>query len=161
MQAGHQCDVLAYGQVADEPAGDLDQRSDSALHLHRPLIGEQHLRDETEQSGLALAVAPDDADRLPLLHRERDVAQRPELSGARPPRRRGEQVFEVLAPTAVAAEADAQPAGLDRDGHPNSFSTVRSRDRNVHTPSARMTRVIPTLTSSVKRFHWSGKNGIR
>ena len=64
VQPGGEPDVVARRQVADEAAGDLDQRSDAAAHLDRALVGQQDAGDELEQGALALAVGADEADGL-------------------------------------------------------------------------------------------------
>ncbi len=68
VQARGEGHVVAHGEVVDEPAGDLDERGDAAVHLHVALVGEHHLRDELQEGRLALPVAADHPDRLARRH---------------------------------------------------------------------------------------------
>ena len=68
VQARREVDVVAHGEVVDEPAGDLDERGDPAVARRRvPSSGSITCGDQLEQRRLALAVAADDPDRLARL----------------------------------------------------------------------------------------------
>ncbi len=68
--------VLAPGQLGVEAGADLQQAADAPLDLDHAAGGRGDAREDLEQRGLAGAVAPDDAQRLALLHGEGDVIQR-------------------------------------------------------------------------------------
>ena len=116
VQTRRQADVLAHRQVADEAAGDLDERRDAAVDRRPCPRPEQHARDQLEQRRLALAVAADDADRLARPHVEATRRAAPRTRPARERRYRvREQILEAAAAAPVAAEADAEIVDLDRD----------------------------------------------
>src|SRR5205085_5589421 len=81
--------VLAPGQLGAEPGSNLEQRADSSGHVDVARGRFREPGQDLEQRRLAGSVAPDDRERLALWHVERDVAKRPEVSGAcaapRPP----------------------------------------------------------------------------
>ncbi len=58
---------------------DLQQAADAPPHLDHTAGGGGDAREDLEQCALAGTVAPDDAQRIALLDRERDVVQRQDV----------------------------------------------------------------------------------
>ena len=84
-------DVLDGGVLGVEAGADLEQRRDPPADAHAPGIRTQDPREHLQHRALARAVATENAERLPGLHRERDVVDGPELLELRPlpPQKRG------------------------------------------------------------------------
>ena len=74
-------DVLAAGQLGVKARADLEQRTDTAAHLHPALGRIGDAGEDLEQRALAGAVSADEADDFPGFQIERHVAQRPERVG--------------------------------------------------------------------------------
>src|SRR5262249_18758269 len=84
-------DVLPPGQIGVEAGADLDQRRQPALDRQLPPRGHEDPAQVLEQRALAGAVVADDAERLPFVDAEADVAQGPELLA---PERAGDRALD-------------------------------------------------------------------
>ena len=71
--------VLARGKVGVKARAELDEGSDAPVGFHRALGRLQNAGDDFQKRALARAVEPDDAERIALFQRERNIPQRPEL----------------------------------------------------------------------------------
>src|SRR5256885_14484288 len=81
-----------------EPGADLQQRGDAPASAYPAGGGIGDFRQYLEKRALAGAVTADDADDLPLLHGEGDIAQRPDdLLGRSLAERRAQQPHQLVA----------------------------------------------------------------
>ena len=74
-----QVDVLDRRVLGVEAGADLEQRRDAPVDRDRARVGLDDAGEQLEQRRLARAVAPDDADGLPVRDLERDAVERREL----------------------------------------------------------------------------------
>ena len=150
-------DVLASREVRVEAGAELEQRADRACDREPPARRLEDAREQAQEGRLAGAVPADDADGLPGLDLERDVAQRPDL------RRLDlvpahDRLLQRDVPRRVDAEAPADVLGSDRAWFhagertrkrrrslPQSEAASRSSRRaKTHAPSASDPSATPT-----------------
>ncbi len=145
-------DVLPPREVGVEPGAELEQGSDRAADRDPPARGLEDAREQPEERRLARAVPADDAERLPGLDLERDVAERPDLRrplvAAAHDRLLQRDVPRRVDEEPSADVLDRDRAGLHADERTESAcqSRLRARPRagrpggRKPTPRARATR---------------------
>ena len=98
-------DILPAAQVHIETGAEFQHGHDIAAAFHRALRGLHDAGDDLQERALARAVAPDEADRLALLHLKRDVLQRGECAVLQlAAQRRGDKLLERQDLVVVHAE---------------------------------------------------------
>src|SRR5262249_3557552 len=143
-----QGDVLAPGQVRMEADAERQQRRDAAAKLDGAGRRREDAGQDPEYRGLPGAVWPDDRERLARLHRDRDIAHRPELP-ARLAKLRPREDQQALLQEVVAVGAQHEPladrAALDdRCCHINLGAGRAARSYSL-SPSGGAGRVRGTL----------------
>ena len=118
-------DVLAAGELRMEARAHLEQRSDPAAKACLSLGRQGDLGEDLEEGALAGAVVTDHPQRLPTLHLEVDVPQRPELLRFRTPSHvldpladpLRQQLVAGLVPADLVALAEVVDLDCDVVGH--------------------------------------------
>ena len=88
-------DILTAPQIHIKAGAEFQHRHDIAAAFYRALRGLHDAGDDLQECALARAVAPDEADRLALLHLKRDVLQRGERAVLQlAAQRRGDKLLE-------------------------------------------------------------------